>query len=437
MKKNILVLFIIILLNFTAYTQSSSCPGNIANNPGFENYIECPHYDVPNQETHFYLEQCVTDWFSNVYQMGSADYFHSCGDADHDYTPMFSSSTVNPPNGTPGYAGIRTCGDAAVWHEGPPPYTSDSREYMVGTCTPLIAGVSYEISVYIRQAKRDISSIVWINHIGIRMTVGAPTGANDYGVWSGGYLVGETNNTGVANETWAQISYTYVAVGGEDHIIFGNFYDNANTTQVPNGATGYSSPDAYCFFDDVCIMSDICSISDISINTQNCTITSTITGDITFANPPTTGTLTITDDISGLSATYNAPFTSQLTYSIANVPNDGLEHNLTASFSDDTNCHYTETYTAPTTSPVINITSGPNCEAGNATYSVNITVSAGTVTSTAGTVTNVSGNNWVISGVPSGVNITITTTDTVPCSTTIDIISPDCTNCDANAGTWD
>jgi hypothetical protein len=75
--------------------------------------------------------------------------------------------------------------------------------------------------------------------------------------------------------------------------------------------------------------------------------------------------------------------------------------------------------------PTITITAGPTCAADLLTYSVTVSVSGGTVTSTAGTVVNTSGNNWTISGITTGTNITLTVTN-AGCPSTLAVNAPNC-----------
>ncbi|MBP5259090.1 MAG: hypothetical protein J6Z12_00420, partial [Paludibacteraceae bacterium] len=77
------------------------------------------------------------------------------------------------------------------------------------------------------------------------------------------------------------------------------------------------------------------------------------------------------------------------------------------------------------TAPTISITAGPTCAADLTTYSLQVTVSGGTVTTTAGTVTAQGGNVWQIAGVPAGTNITVTVTDF--CTQDLPVKAPDCT----------
>jgi gliding motility-associated-like protein len=74
------------------------------------------------------------------------------------------------------------------------------------------------------------------------------------------------------------------------------------------------------------------------------------------------------------------------------------------------------------------IISGPTatCSTDFLTYSVVLAVSTGTVTSTAGIVANAGGNNWTITGITAGVNITITITDINGCITTQPLTAPNC-----------
>ena len=86
--------------------------------------------------------------------------------------------------------------------------------------------------------------------------------------------------------------------------------------------------------------------------------------------------------------------------------------------------------------PTISITSGPTCSVDLLTWSVNVTVSAGTLTSSVGNVLNTSGNAWTISAIPAGQAVTLTVTN-LGCPGTLAINAPNC-NCptvDAPIGT--
>lgn len=91
-----------------------------------------------------------------------------------------------------------------------------------------------------------------------------------------------------------------------------------------------------------------CIISAITANAGPCVSTTnahTVTGNITFANPPATGTLTV--QIGAFSQTFNAPFTSPTAYSIAGVNSTGTSQTVNAVFSADATCISSITYMTP------------------------------------------------------------------------------------------
>ena len=76
--------------------------------------------------------------------------------------------------------------------------------------------------------------------------------------------------------------------------------------------------------------------------------------------------------------------------------------------------------------PDITISSAPTCAADLLTYSLSVDVSEGTVTATEGNVVDNGGNNWTISGITSGNDITLTVTAPNTCVQTLVITAPDC-----------
>lgn len=77
-------------------------------------------------------------------------------------------------------------------------------------------------------------------------------------------------------------------------------------------------------------------------------------------------------------------------------------------------------------SPTISISSAPACNFFTNTYSLEVTVSNGTVTSTDGTVTNISGNQWSIANIPNGTDIIATVTAANGCATDLAVTAPNC-----------
>ncbi|RKN79498.1 gliding motility-associated C-terminal domain-containing protein [Ulvibacterium marinum] len=76
--------------------------------------------------------------------------------------------------------------------------------------------------------------------------------------------------------------------------------------------------------------------------------------------------------------------------------------------------------------PTFSISGPATCSPDLTTYSLEVTVSTGTVSSTFGNVSNTSGNIWSITNVAAGTDITLTLTDANSCVATLNITAPDC-----------
>jgi gliding motility-associated-like protein len=90
-----------------------------------------------------------------------------------------------------------------------------------------------------------------------------------------------------------------------------------------------------------------CSISSVTATPSACSGNLYgVNGQISFTNPPTIGTLTVTGSCGG-TQTFNAPFASPLNYSFSNLTANGAACSVTATFSANTACTNTANYTAP------------------------------------------------------------------------------------------
>jgi hypothetical protein len=93
----------------------------------------------------------------------------------------------------------------------------------------------------------------------------------------------------------------------------------------------------------------LCNITDVTATAGACvpaTGTYTLTGQVVVANPPTSGTMQVTTSCGG-SVTINAPFVSPVNYSIPGIVATGGNCNVTATFSADPSCTFTQSYNAP------------------------------------------------------------------------------------------
>ncbi|MBX7202907.1 MAG: hypothetical protein K1X77_07530 [Bacteroidia bacterium] len=75
--------------------------------------------------------------------------------------------------------------------------------------------------------------------------------------------------------------------------------------------------------------------------------------------------------------------------------------------------------------PTITLVGSPACSGDLLTYSVNFSVSSGTPTSSTGTPNNTGGNNWELTGIAAGTDVTISLT-VATCTQTLGITAPDC-----------
>jgi hypothetical protein len=81
------------------------------------------------------------------------------------------------------------------------------------------------------------------------------------------------------------------------------------------------------------------------------------------------------------------------------------------------------------TLPSISVVNQPACSTDLSTWSLSVSLNTGTLTSTAGTLVNNGGNNWSVSGIPAGTNITLTataSTASASCRNTLEVTAPNC-----------
>lgn len=142
---------------------------------------------------------------------------------------------------------------------------SEYREYLQGQLSaPLQAGQTYCVSFYISLAD---SVPFATNNIGVHF-------ANTHQVWnapcSAPYgtcgLTPQLNYTCVLTNTeWVKLEWNYTAVGGEQYIIIGNFFNNAATTIANTGQSLFPNPFAYYYVEDVSVQLGSCCAEDIIV----------------------------------------------------------------------------------------------------------------------------------------------------------------------------
>ena len=167
--------------------------------------------------------------------------------------------------------------------------------------------------------------------------------------------------------------------------------------------------------------------SDVNVKTDYITV---------YALPTVTfpGTLTA-QCVSSTTYTLTGGTPSGGTYSGAGVSGTNFDasiagtgtHTITYTYSDGNGCVSSATNTIDVNAlPTITITSSPACSPDLLTYSLEVTVSSGTVSSTTGVVTDLGSNVWSITNVATGTDITINVIDGNGCTNSIPITAPDC-----------
>lgn len=130
--------------------------------------------------------------------------------------------------------------------------------------------------------------------------------------------------------------------------IAGEFYILilTNFSNQPTEVTFFQSGGSGLLNCNIVFECSVVAISTIPTACNPANNTYNVSGQIIFTNPPSTGTLTISDN-TGASQVFTPPFTSPRPYTLSNIPCDGATHTITASFSANATCNKTVTYTAP------------------------------------------------------------------------------------------
>ncbi len=189
------------LLMFFLLFPILATPQNLIKNPGFENYTICP--DAAAQFNGY-----VDDWKS---YFSTPDYLNQCG-----FYPLFWTDSVPPRTGQ----GIATC----KWLT----YLADyEREYLHGEISEaLVAGKTYYLEFY----------VYTVPSIGLEQIQAHFTKEVIDTIPANGILeitAHIENQHGIITQRdWVKISGCYLAQGGEEYVILGNFETNENTDTI-------------------------------------------------------------------------------------------------------------------------------------------------------------------------------------------------------------
>jgi len=147
---------------------------------------------------------------------------------------------------------------------------SNYREYIQGrTASPLQAGQQYCVSMFVSKGDK------------------VPYATNNMGVYFSnteylrdacvdGSLIPVTPHLNYTCSpitdtlNWVRLQWNYVATGGEQYFVIGNFFNNANTT-IQNTGPSSLNPYAYYYIDDVSIVAtDECCYTQIAAVSPKC-----------------------------------------------------------------------------------------------------------------------------------------------------------------------
>lgn len=218
-------------------------------NPSFEEITACPTFAS--------MLGHAAPWSNPT--AGTPELYHACApNGSYAGVPLNYSGGFQHPRTGDGFAGI------FVYREG----IADMREYiMAPLLEPLEAGVCYSFSMYVNAA--DDHELA-CDGIGARFTVG-PVSSGTGSVLPlephidhpQGILIDDTLG-------WTLVSGSYVAAGGEDHVVIGNFRNDAATVSAMLNPGVWYTGTAYLLIDDVSLVRSDAAGLDLGPDTLLC-----------------------------------------------------------------------------------------------------------------------------------------------------------------------
>ncbi len=228
MKSKLLLIFFVVLLIFSCYSQ------NLVNNPGFETVTAEPYWGCELTNATGWLNPSGGTCPSN--NSGTPDLFST-----------LSTGQAVIPNTFMGYTtahnGNRITG-IVTYHQ----QLAQYREYMMTQLScPLIPGVPYTVTFWSTGANPE-EYIYHSNNVGIYFHT-APLVQSGYNLITG--VTPQINvSTIIADVTWTQYSFQFTPTQAFTYMTIGNFKNDANTLTQN---FGQNRPYAYYFFDDISV----------------------------------------------------------------------------------------------------------------------------------------------------------------------------------------
>lgn len=228
--------FFLIMTAFLTF--SAKGQGNLVPNGGFETHTFCP-----NGSSEVYS---ATPWD----QYESADYFDTCATNNYYDVPTNWFGFQYPHSGE-AYVGLATFLNTGNMN-------FNYREFVYAPLNDTLEpGKHYCVKFYVNVAD---SSRFFCSNIGVHFsqTISDPV------TWTGSsYIISDTadvenNSLNLLNDSinWILVSGDYIAEGGEQYIIIGNFDTDSNCVwqDTQNGSTFYGT---YLYLDDISLFEKI------------------------------------------------------------------------------------------------------------------------------------------------------------------------------------
>lgn len=197
-------------------------------NPGFEDISTCP----TNYEG-------ICDMYADFWScasLGTCDLFNPCGNPSMVGVPDNAQGTQLPHSGY-GYAGF-----LCNW-----PTIDEYREYLtIQLSQPLVAGTWYQVSYYLSLAEMACG----IEEVGVYFST-TPVYANNWTYMNLNPQVESHFGFIDEQEGWQYVGGCFLAEGGEQYMLIGNFHPDADTPMDPDCFDG---PYTYYYIDDVAVV---------------------------------------------------------------------------------------------------------------------------------------------------------------------------------------
>lgn len=199
-------------------------------NPGFEEVTSCPTFAS--------MLGLAAPWSNPT--AGTPELYHACaGSGTFAGVPMNGSGGFQIPHGGEAFAGIY------VYRQD----IANMREYITAPLVEsLEAGACYAFSMYVNAANdHELVS----DGIGARFTVGAVSSGSGTVLPLEPHIEHPPGTLITDTLGWTLVSGTYVAAGGEDHVLIGNFRDDAATMHAVHNPGVWYIGSSYLLVDDV------------------------------------------------------------------------------------------------------------------------------------------------------------------------------------------